>query len=287
MQEKKVASIHGGTVLLLLIGWAALVISYQAISGNQELLCGISLVLAALLLPGFFIVQPNQAKVLQLFGDYRGTERKSGLRWANPLFSAKCVSLRTRNFICERIKVNDRMGNPIEIAAAIVWRVEDTALATFGVEDYEAYLHIQSESALRHLASCHAYDTGEAGAQGEALTLRGNGDEIGALLQQTLQRHLSDAGLVVVDAKITYLAYAPEIAHAMLRRQQAAAVLAARRIIVDGAVSMVEMALNSMSERKIVELDEERRAAMVSNLLVVLCSDKEAAPVINSGTLYG
>jgi regulator of protease activity HflC (stomatin/prohibitin superfamily) len=233
---------------------------------------------------GFYMLQPNQAALLLLFGDYRGTDFATGLRWANPFFSKQKISLRIRNFNSERIKVNDKRGNPIEIAAAVVWRVRDTARAVLDIDDYEAYVPVQAESAIRHLASEHSYDIGDEEA-GE-LTLRGGGDEIISRLNKELQARFEKAGLAIEEARITHLAYAPEIAGAMLRRQQAEAVISARKQIVLGAVSMVEMALSGLKERGIIELDDERRAAMVSNLLVVLCAESEAQPVINTGSLY-
>jgi regulator of protease activity HflC (stomatin/prohibitin superfamily) len=247
------------------------------------LICGLLTVVAAVIsLSGFFTLQPNEARVLLLFGHYRGTVRQSGFHWTNPFMSKIKISLRARNLEGERLKVNDKGGNPIEIGAVVVWRVEDTAEALFDVDDYERYVKIQSESAVRHLANSYPYDHGE----GEELTLRGNVDEICVALQKELQERLGKAGVRVEEARLTHLAYAPEIAQAMLRRQQAEAVIAARKIIVHAATSMIEMALKDLSEKKVVELDEERKAAMVSNLLVVLCGDTEAQPVINTGTLY-
>jgi regulator of protease activity HflC (stomatin/prohibitin superfamily) len=264
---------------------------------------------------GFFTLEPNEARVLILFGDYKGTARRSGFHWANPLYArnrgvvpgsapvAKKVklgpvsvsdgtttqaklktklSLRAHNFNSETLKVNDKRGNPVEIAAVVVWRVEDTAQAVFDVEDYESYVQVQSESAIRSIASLYAYDHGEE----HEPTLRGGGDEISLELKKELEVRLAKAGVVVEEARLTHLAYAPEIAPAMLRRQQAEAVIAAREKIVLGAVSMVEMALNELAKKNVVTLDEERKAAMVSNLLVVLCGTEEASPVINTGTLY-
>jgi regulator of protease activity HflC (stomatin/prohibitin superfamily) len=233
---------------------------------------------------GFYMLQPNQAALLMLFGDYRGTDFSTGLRWTNPFMSKQKISLRFRNFNSERLKVNDKRGNPIEIAAAVVWKVQDTARAVLDVDHYEAYVPIQAESAIRHLASEYSYDHG-AEDTGE-LTLRGGGDVIIQKLKRELSARFEKAGLAVEDARLTHLAYAPEIAGAMLRRQQAEAVIGARKQIVMGAVSMVEMALDGLRERGIIELDDERRAAMVSNLLVVLCAESEAQPVINAGTLY-
>ncbi len=261
--------------------------------------------------PGFFTLQPNEARVLVLFGRYVGTVRESGFFWGNPFYSngslrgmqltagvkektgaatvsyrrgggRNKISLRARNLNSDRLKVNDKRGNPIEIAAVIVWRVEDTARAMFDVDDYETYVRIQSESAIRHLASSYAYDHGEE----NEVTLRSGVDEVSQALLVELQNRLEKAGVVVEEARLTHLAYAPEIAQAMLRRQQAEAVIAARQKIVHGAVSMVDMALRDLGDKGVVQLDDERRAAMVSNLMVVLCGESEAHPVINTGTLY-
>jgi regulator of protease activity HflC (stomatin/prohibitin superfamily) len=274
---------------------------------------------AILLLVGHFTLQPNEARLLILFGAYRGTVRSSGFFWANPLYArmrgrvplapkraeagagaAKTswlttgtggivyqalpskISCRAHNFTSEKLKVNDKRGNPIEIAVVVVWRVEDTAKAAFDVEDYESYVQIQSEAAIRHIATLYAYDRGDE----HEPTLRESGDEVATELKRELQERLARAGVVVEEARITHLAYAPEIAHAMLRRQQAEAVIAARQKIVHGAVSMVDQALRELAEKEVVKLDDERKAAMVSNLLVVLCGEAEASPVINTGTLY-
>ena len=237
---------------------------------------------------GLYMLQPNQAALLMLFGSYRGTDRSEGLRWANPFYVKTKMSVRARNFNSEKLKVNDMRGNPIEIAAAIVWRVEDTAQASFDVDNFETFVLTQAESAVRHLALSYAYDNidePKAGAARE-LTLRSGTDEVAAALRGELQARFAQAGIVVVDAKLTHLAYAPEIAGTMLRRQQAEAIIAARSKIVHGAVGMVEMALNGLAERGLLHLDDERKAAMVSNLLVVLCSDHDATPVVNTGTLY-
>jgi regulator of protease activity HflC (stomatin/prohibitin superfamily) len=240
-------------------------------------------VLAIILLTGHFTLQPNGARVLILFGAYKGTVRRSGFHWANPFFAKRTkMSLRAHNLNMDKLKVNDKRGNPIEIAAVVVWRVADTAQAMFDVVDYERYVSIQSESALRHLASSFAYDHGEE----NEVTLRSGGEVVAAALLVELQDRLGKAGVSVEESRISHLAYAPEIAQAMLRRQQAEAVIAARQKIVHGAVSMVEMALRELSEKDVVKLDEERKAAMVSNLLVVLCAEAEVSPVINTGTLY-
>jgi regulator of protease activity HflC (stomatin/prohibitin superfamily) len=238
-----------------------------------------------ILIKGIYMLQPNQSALMMLFGDYRGTDYSTGLRWANPFLNKTKVSLRLRNFNSEKLKVNDKRGNPIEIAAAIVWRVNDTARAVLDIDHYEQYVPVQAEAALRHLANEYSYD--HVDEADESLTLRAGGDEIIGMLKRELQDRFAKAGLLVEDARLTHLAYAPEIAGAMLRRQQAEAVIGARKQIVLGAVSMVEMALQGLTERGVVELDTERRAAMVSNLLVVLCAETEAQPVINAGTLYG
>jgi regulator of protease activity HflC (stomatin/prohibitin superfamily) len=247
-----------------------------------------AVLLALWCLAGLYMLQPNQAAILLLFGSYRGTDRSHGLRWANPFYAKTKISVRAHNFNSEKLKVNDLRGNPIEIAATVVWRVDDTAKATFDVENYEAYVLTQAESALRHLALSYSYDNLEdpdPNSKAE-VTLRSGTEEVSAALRSELQQRFDQAGLVVVDAKLTHLAYAPEIAGTMLRRQQAEAVIAARMKIVQGAVGMVELALNGLAERGLLQLDDERRAAMVSNLLVVLCSDHDATPVINAGTLY-
>ena len=239
-------------------------------------------------LAGLFMLQPNQAALLTLFGSYRGTDRSDGLRWANPFYVKRTVSVRARNFNSEKLKVNDLRGNPIEIAAAVVWRVDDTAQATFDVDNFETYVLTQAESAVRHLALSYAYDNLDEPNASDAreVTLRSGTDEVAAALRRELQARFALAGIVVVDAKLTHLAYAPEIAGTMLRRQQAEAIIAARTKIVQGAVGMVELALNGLAERGLLQLDDERKAAMVSNLLVVLCSDHDATPVVNTGTLY-
>lgn len=239
--------------------------------------------LGVISLVGHFTLQPNQSRVQILFGAYHGTVKKSGFHWANPFYSKGAkVSLRSHNFSTEKVKVNDKRGNPIEIAAVVVWRVQDTAQAKFDVEDYQEYVDVQSESAVRHLAGSYAYDQGEE----EEITLRSNGDEVAGTLKDELQKRLAKAGVVVEEARITHLAYAQEIAQVMLRRQQAEAIIAARRKIVHGAVSMVEMALEDLAKKNVVKLDDERRASMVSNLLVVLCGETEVTPVVNTGTLY-
>ena len=258
--------------------WSAADESLEAI-----IITGIPLLgLAIFLLVGLFVVNPNEGRVLQLFGRYVGTVKDQGLRWANPLLTKKRISLRVRNFETERSKVNDTDGNPIEMASVVVWKVVDTGEASFEVDDYVNYVHVQSESAVRNLATRYPYDTTEEGQ----LSLRGATDEIAAELKTEIQSRLHKAGVKVLEARITHLAYAPEIASAMLQRQQAGAIIAARTQIVEGAVSMVEMALEKLSSQGIIDLDEERKANMVSNLLVVLCGDKGTQPVVNTGSLY-
>ena len=237
-----------------------------------------------LCLPGYFTLQPNEARVLLLFGAYKGTVRETGFHWTNPFYTKRRISLRARNLLTEKLKVNDKRGNPIEIGAVVVWRVRDSAQASFDVENYENYVRIQSESAVRHLANAYDYDGG--GVEENEITLRSSTDTVAAALRTELQERLDKAGVWVDEARLTHLAYAPEIAQVMLRRQQAEAVIAARQKIVHGAVGMVEMALNELAQKQVVHLDDERKAAMVSNLLVVLCGESEVTPVVNTGTLY-
>jgi len=253
-------------------------------SGTPILIVGciIALVVVVFLLFGLFVVNPNEAKVLQLFGTYVGTVKDPGLRWANPFYTKKRVSLRVRNFETSKLKVNDNRGNPIEIAAVVVWKVVDTAEAMFEVDDYIHYVHVQSEAAVRNLASNYPYDAFED----DEVSMVGHISEISERLRYENQERLAKAGVEIIESRISHLAYAPEIAQAMLRRQQATAIIAARRKIVEGAVGMVEHALQELSAKKILDLDEERKAAMVSNLLVVLCSESETQPVINTGSLY-
>jgi regulator of protease activity HflC (stomatin/prohibitin superfamily) len=242
----------------------------------------ISMVLWVLALRGFFIVAPNEAQVLQLFGDYAGSAKVPGLRWANPFYTRKKLSLRVRNFESSHLKVNDAEGNPIEIGAVVVWRVVETAEAMFEVNDYENFLHVQTEAALRNAATSYPYDSHED----HIISLRGSTAAVADHLKQEVQQRLQKAGLEVLEARISHLAYAPEIAAAMLQRQQAGAIIAARQRIVEGAVGMVEMALEMLSKKSIVHLDEERKAAMVSNLLVVLCGERGAQPILNTGTIH-
>lgn len=269
--------------ILILLGGIFLFIAGIAAGVPLFTILGIlTILLAAFLLAGLFTLQPNTAAVFILFGAYKGTSRKSGFRWRNPLMTKQKVSLRARNLNGEKLKVNDKRGNPIEIAAVVVWRVQDTAQAVFDVDDYTHYVTVQSESAVRHLASSYAYDRGED----DEMTLRASADAVNEALQIELQERLDKAGVVVVEARLTHLAYAPEIAQVMLRRQQAEAIVAARTKIVQGAVGMVEMALDEIARKDVVDLDNERKASMVSNLLVVLCSESEVHPVVNTGTLY-
>jgi len=242
----------------------------------------LALVILSMMCAGFFVVEPNQSTVLMLFGMYKGSERRPGLWWANPFMSKKKVTLRVRNFECNKLKVNDHDGNPIEIGAVFVWKVVDSAEAIFQVDNYDNFMHVQSEAALRNLATGHPYDAHNEGQ----MSLRANTSEVAELLKGEIQARLEKAGIEVLEARISHLAYAPEIASAMLRRQQASAVIAARTKIVEGAVSMVQMALDELAKRSVVTLDEERKAAMVSNLLVVLCSEHETHPVVNTGSLY-
>jgi len=266
----------------------ALASGYGIVDGGRSqsiatvLLSALSLVLAVFLLAGLFVVNPNEAKVLQFFGDYVGSVRIPGLRWANPLYTKRRISQRVRNFESAHLKVNDNEGNPIEIAAVVVWRVVDTAEAVFQVDDYNNYVKVQSEAALRNLATSYTYDTHDD-AQ---MSLRGHTAAVAEHLKNEIQERLTRAGVEVIEARISHLAYAQEIAQAMLQRQQAGAIIAARQRIVEGAVGMVQMALDMLSHRGIVALDDERKAAMVSNLLVVLCGERATQPIINTGTIY-
>lgn len=283
-KEVKAPNGIGFIVVLFLVQLSALSLTIYSLPNNPALtiLGLIANIVIFIGWFGFFMVNPKEGRVLQLFGKYSGTVHSSGLRWANPFYTKMRVSLRVRNFESSKLKVNDKSGNPIEIAAVIVWEVVDTAEAIFQVDDYEDYVSIQSESALRNLATSYAYDHHEE----EGISLRSNPIEISDALKGEVQDRLGKAGVRVIEARISHLAYAPEIANAMLRRQQAMAIIAARTKIVEGAVGMVEMALHSLDERNIVELDAERKAAMVSNLLVVLCSDEAAQPIVNAGSLY-
>ena len=280
-------------VLMLLIGLGLLVggplfaaqMSAQIMGVGVGALCA---VIGLVILCGLYSQQPNEATAIMLFGDYRGTDRVTGLRWVVPWYSRKKISLRARNITSDKLKVNDKRGNPVEIAANVVWRVSDSAQALFDVDDYQAFVNIQVDTGLRDIASHYAYDHGEQ-VEGvdQELTLRADAEDVAARLRDELAKRCSVAGVAVDEARLAHLAYAPEIAGAMLRRQQAEAILSARRLIVSGAVGMVETALADLSTRGVVDLDEDRKAAMVSNLLVVLCADREAQPVVNTGTLYG
>jgi regulator of protease activity HflC (stomatin/prohibitin superfamily) len=287
IRELKRDALPGIPILLVLIvallaTVARLIVAAKNGSGTVVVLCIGLIVVEAILLAGVFTVSPNQGRVLQLFGAYRGTAREPGLRWANPFYTKRAVSLRVRNFETGKLKVNDKRGNPVEIASVVVWRVVDTAEAAFQVDNYENYVHVQSEAALRNLATGYPYD---AHTDGE-VALSSHTAEISGQLKIEIQDRLEKAGVEVIETRVSHLAYSPEIAAAMLRRQQAAAVVAARRTIVDGAVGMVESALEMLSQKKVIELDEERKAAMVSNLLVVLCSEQSTQPVVNTGSLY-
>jgi regulator of protease activity HflC (stomatin/prohibitin superfamily) len=282
--EKPANTFNGIFMLVVLAGLIALEVFALGVARSPALAVslGLGIVLVA---GGFFMLQPNVAGVLTLFGDYSGTERTPGLRWTWPWLIRKKVSARARNHNVDTLKVNDKRGNPVEIAAVVVWRVEDTAQALFDVEDFENFVRVQSESALRHVATRYNYDEGEEHEAGE-ITLRAGADVVADALCAELQARVNLAGVKIEEAKLTHLAYAPEIAGAMLRRQQAEAVISARSKIVTGAVTMVEMALKHLSEKNVVELDDERRAAMVSNLMVVLCSERDTQPIVNAGTLY-
>jgi len=313
-QEKECVTRSGWVMLpIAILAWVAVLGALVGCAIFESvalgLLGGLLPIPALFLSLGLFSLQPNEGRVLVLFGEYRGTVKKGGFHWANPfsvhrgslvtvaapgkpgrdtLARTPCkyrISLRARNFETQTLKVNDQRGNPIEIGAVVVWRVSNTAAAMFDVDDYTDYVKVQSETAVRHLANCYPYDHGQDAADKETTLLDGT-DAVSGALQQELQVRLGKAGVIVEEARLTHLAYAPEIAGAMLRRQQAEAIIAARQKIVQGAVSMVEMALSELSKRQVLELDEERKAAMVSNLLVVLCGDRQVDPVINTGTLY-
>ena len=275
------------TVGVVLIAGAVLsFIAAPVAGGLPGILLRVAVIVAGVFaLAGLYMLQPREAAILLLFGEYKGTDRSEGLRWANPFLIKRRISLRARNLNAPTLKVNDKRGNPIEISAVVVWRVRDTAQAVFEVDDYENYVKVQAEAAIRHMASQFAYDEGDDLAPGET-TLRSGEPAIRALRDE-LQLRFEEAGVTVEDATLSHLAYAPEIAQVMLRRQQAEAIISARQKIVHGAVTMVESALKGLSEREIVHLDDERKAAMVSNLLVVLCSDKDTQPIVNTGTLYG
>lgn len=287
IKEKSINAKSGIPMLLLFLALLVADVFMLVHAGQNQiawlLVVGIiAIPVIIVLLVGLFMVNPNESKVLQLFGEYVGTVSAPGLRWANPFYGKKAVSLRVRNFESGKLKVNDSAGNPIEIATVVVWKVVDTAEAIFEVDDYESFVHIQTEAALRNLATAHPYESHNE----EKITLRSDPQEIANLLQKEVQDRLNQAGVEVIEARISHLAYAQEIAAAMLKRQQAQAIVAARTQIVEGAVGMVEIALQQLSAKSIIDLDDERKAAMVSNLLVVLCGEENAQPVVNSGSLY-
>jgi regulator of protease activity HflC (stomatin/prohibitin superfamily) len=287
IREKEIKGLPGWLMLLsllalIILSIAMLVRAVAAVEAASILAWIAALAVEAICLFGLTIVNPNQAVVVQLFGTYKGSLKQQGLCWVNPFTMRRKVSLRVRNFESSKLKVNDQDGNPIEIAAVIVWKVVDTAEAVFQVDDYENFVHVQSESAVRNLATSYPYDShGD-----DQMSLRMSVLDIAHKMRDEIQERLAKAGVEVIEARISHLAYAPEIANAMLRRQQAAAIIAARQKIVEGAVGMVEMALEQLNAKHVVELDEERKASMVSNLLVVLCSDRDAQPIVNAGTLY-
>lgn len=288
MEKEKLDSTSSGYMgLVILLAFLAAGV-LMLVSFNQQLFGVIAgpifLVIAAFMSAGFLVINPNESSVITLFGEYKGTLKRNGFYWVNPFFIKKKISLRARNFNSELIKVNDKLGNPIMIGIVLVWKVEETFKAAFQVDDYNRFVEIQSESAVRKLAGHYAYDNFDD--EQTEITLRGGGEEVNHVLEKELSERLHIAGINVIEARIAHLAYSAEIAQAMLKRQQATAIVAARAKIVEGAVSMVEMALNKLSDRKIVELDDERKAVMVSNLLVVLCSDKDASPVVNAGSIY-
>jgi regulator of protease activity HflC (stomatin/prohibitin superfamily) len=287
MKEKKAFSLPGGVMLVVILAAAALTVlalldSTQSQAGSRVALCLFAFFIEAALLRGLIVVNPNEGQVVQLFGRYVGTIREQGFRWLNPFTSRRKISLRVRNFETAKLKVNDLDGNPIEIAAVVVWQVVDSAEAVFEVDNFENFVQVQSESALRNMATSYAYDAHAAGQ----MSLRSHTAETAAQLKKEIEDRLAKAGVEVIEARISHLAYAAEIAGAMLQRQQASAIVAARQTIVEGAVSIVEMALDQLSQRKVVDLDPERRASMVSNLLVVLCGERSPQPVVNAGTLY-
>jgi SPFH domain / Band 7 family len=287
IRERDYGAVSGLAALVVLLAAAGfclwqLVLAIQDHRDPIIIACAIGFAFSAFLLTGLFVVNPNEAKVLQLFGQYVGTAKAPGLRFANPLYRKRTISQRVRNFESGKLKVNDLDGNPIEIAAVVVWKVVDTAEAVFEVDNYDNYVHVQSESALRNMATSYPYDAHDD----EAMSLRGSTTAIADHLRKEIQDRLARAGVEVIEARISHLAYAPEIAAAMLQRQQAGAIIAARARIVEGAVGMVEMALDMLSKKNVVTLDEERKAAMVSNLLVVLCGERNTQPIVNAGTLH-
>ena len=288
MIREKTKTVFSGYLMILVLLVAqfatayAIFVALRALSIGGAIVAILASVVVLVCWAGLFMIHPNEAKVLQLFGKYVGTVHEPGLKWANPFYAKSAVSTRIRNFESGQLKVNDSQGSPIEIAAVVVWKVFDTAEALFEVDDYEEFVQIQSESALRNLSTTYPYEPHE----GEGTALRSHPNEIALALREEIQDRLEKAGVTVIEARISHLAYAPEIANAMLRRQQASAIIAARQLIVRGAVGMVDMALDELRDNDVVKLDEERKAAMVSNLLVVLCSDESAQPVLNTGSLY-
>ena len=288
MIQERQRTVSSGYLMIVVLAVAQIILGYlfvtavKAVSIPGILSAALASVLVVILWVGLFMVHPNEAKVLQLFGQYVGTVHEPGLKWANPFYAKTAVSTRVRNFESGKLKVNDSRGSPIEIAAVVVWKVHDTAEALFEVDDYEEFVQIQSEAALRNLSTTYPYEPHE----GEGVALRSNPGEIADSLKREVQDRLDQAGVTVIEARISHLAYAPEIANAMLRRQQASAIIAARRKIVEGAVGMVDMALDMIEADNVVSLDDERKAAMVSNLLVVLCGEEGAQPVLNTGSLY-
>jgi SPFH domain/Band 7 family protein len=288
LQEKVIQGSSGwamvGVLLAGIVGGVGLLVGSETVQNTPWMIVAIAigLVIDLVCWTGLTVVSPNTARVVLLLGHYQGSIKSPGFRWVSPFTIRRTVSLRIRNFESSKLKVNDNIGNPIEIASIVVWRVIETAEAVFQVDDYEHFVHVQAESAVRVLATTYPYDAHDEGQ----VSLRGSGDEVSHRLREEIQARLAKAGVEVIEARISHLAYAPEIANAMLRRQQATAIIAARQKIVEGAVGMVEMALESLSAKHVVQLDEERKASMVSNLLVVLCSDRDAQPVVNTGTLY-
>ena len=282
-QEKELKASNGYIMLFVfLILFFGSIIGFIVLS-NAWFILGI--IIALFILPGLILVNPNGSRVLLLFGDYKGTVKQNGLFWVNPFYTKKKISLRARNFDSERLKVNDKLGNPVMISTILVWRVRDTYKASFDVDNFENFVVVQTDAAVRKLASLYPYDNFADEGLDEDISLRSSVNEVSDALEKELEERLHIAGIEVLEARIGYLAYANEIASAMLKRQQATAIVAARHKIVEGAVSMVEMALHQLNEKELVDLDAERRAAMVSNLMVVLCSDKDATPVVNAGTL--
>lgn len=285
MKEEKIITLANGYLMLFLF-FVIVAGSITAMIITENPLFIITIVLpVVIIIPGFVLVQPNNSRVLLLFGKYIGTVKKNGLYWANPFYTKKKISLRASNFDSERLKVNDKLGNPIMISTILVWKVEDTYKAAFDVDNFENFVRVQTDAAVRKLASMYPYDNFADEGHKEDITLRSSVNEVSDALEKEIEERLSIAGIQVLEARIGYLAYAQEIANAMLKRQQATAIVAARHKIVQGAVSMVEMALEELGKKEIVDLDEDRKAAMVSNLMVILCGDKDASPVLNTGTL--